>query len=481
MTTNRNFLSAVCFVLLAMAFPVSVFAEDAPEKGFKITKDTVLNVGIAINPEFESNITKASEDTVTTETTSSKGEDGTMTETTTQKNTEIISDMILHYSPSLRIKLDDDKKTLGFSLLFDYNHYLGLEDKKTSKKLSELDIRSDLLGEFNKDGLVIFDFKNSLSRSSTPDGQELSGKNRNLMDSFAVGVAFKSVEDVLYGKIKLGFDINYLEQSKNNAAYKDYNYISPFLDLFGRWKFLPKTMAFASVSTRYQDYYESKIRDDSRAVPINIFLGVMSQFTPYISAKLAAGYSANVSSSVQHDYNANAELIFKYQDTGLVFGYLKTMRPSAYFQYNSTHKLYLNFKQKFAKKFLASMNFSYSYIMYGKNIEFKSREEYTLTENDDSYSYERTDDNNVIYTIVMPKGKRRDHLVKFDPSLSYAIFPWFGLKLGYDLEYKNTDYVRTSTTEFNHATDAGKNYKKMTATHYDYIDHRVMLSIVLDY
>ena len=139
MTTNRNFFIAVCFVLLVMAFPVSVFSEDAPEKGFKITKDTVLNVGIAINPEFESNITKASEDTVTTDT---RVDDGA------EKKAEILSDMVLHYSPSLRIKLDDDKKTLGFSLLFDYNHYLGLEDKKTSKKLSELDIRSDLLGEF---------------------------------------------------------------------------------------------------------------------------------------------------------------------------------------------------------------------------------------------------------------------------------------------------------------------------------------------
>ncbi|MBO7126696.1 hypothetical protein J6W78_04040 [bacterium] len=462
---------AVCFVLLAMFFPVSVFAEDAPEKGFKITKDTVLNVGIAINPEFESNITKASEDSVTTDTRENDG---------AEQKTEIISDMILHYSPSLRIKLDDDKKTVGFSLLFDYNHYLGLEDKKTSKKLSELDIRSDLLGEFNKDGLIIFDFKNSLSRSSTPDGQELSGKNRNLFDSFVLGVAFKSVEDVFYGKIKLGFDINYLEQSKDSTAYKDYNYISPFLDLFGRWKFLPKTMAFASFSLRYQDYYESRIRSDARAVPINLFLGIMSQFTPYISAKLAAGYSANVSSSVQHDYNMNAELIFKYQDTGLALGYLKTMRPSAYFQYNSTHKVYLNFKQKFAKHFLASMNFSYSYLMYGKNIEFKNREGYTMTENDDSYSYERTDED-FTYTIIMPKGKRRDHLVKFAPALSYAIFPWFGLKLGYDLEYKDTDYVRTSTTNFNHAADAAQNYTRTVSSHYDYIDHRVMLSIVLDY
>ncbi|MBP5202108.1 hypothetical protein J6253_05155 [bacterium] len=484
MTTNRIFSFSACLLFFTLVFPVTAFAEDAPEKGFKITKDTVLNVGIAINPEFESNITKASEDTETSETRTTTDENGKVATTTTTKNTEIVSDMILHYSPSLRIKLDDDKKTFGFSLLFDYNHYLGLEDKKTSKKLSELDIRSDLLGEFNKDGLIIFDFKNTLSRSSTPDGQELSGKNRNLLDSFAVGVAFKSVEDVLYGKIKLGFDINYLEQSKNNAAYKDYNYISPFLDLFGRWKFLPKTMAFASVAVRYQDYYESSIRDTSRAVPMNIFLGVMGQITPYLSSKLAAGYSVNIGDSVQHDYNMNAELVFKYQDTGLVVGYLKTLRPSAYFQYNSTHKAYLNFKQKFAKYFLASLNFNYSYIMYGKNIEFKDREEYTQAEDG---SYQKTSDENensdvvVTYSVLMPKGKRRDHLINFSPALSYAIFPWFGLKLSYNLEYKDTDYVRTSTTSYNYATATDKNYTKTTTTHYDYIDHRVMLSIVLDY
>lgn len=471
MLMNRNFFSAVV-VLLVMFCPLFVFSDDAPEKGFKITKDTVLNVGIAINPEFESNITKASEDTVTTDTRVNDGE---------PKKAEIISDMLLHYSPSLRIKLDDDKKTLGFSVLFDYSHYLGLEDKNTSKKLSELDIRSDLLGEFNKDGLIIFDFKNSLSRSSTPDGQELQGKNRNLLDSFAVGVAFKSVEDVLYGKIKLGFDINYLEQSKDNAAYKDYNYVSPFLDLFGRWKFLPKTMAFASVSTRYQDYYESRNRDTSRAVPINIFVGVMGQVTPHISSKIAAGYSVNVGDSVQHDYNANAELIFKYQDTGVVLGYLKTMRPSAYFQYNSTHKAYLTFKQKFAKYFLASMNFNYSYIMYGQNTEFKNREEYSQTDE----GYQKIDTNEedgtvVTYTVSMPKGKRRDHLINFSPALSYAILPWLGLKLSYNLEYKDTDYVRTSKTDYS-ATDAERNYTRTTETHYDYIDHRVMLSIVLDY
>ena len=460
-----------------------LLAEDAPSKGFKITNNTVLNVGIAITPEYESNITKASEDTTTTETRSSKGEDGTITETTTQDNTEIISDMVLHYSPSLRIKLDDSNKTIGFSVVLDYNHYLGLENSKSAKKLSELDLRSDLLGEFNKSGLVIFDFKNTLSRSATPDGQELSGKHQNLLDTFAIGLAFKNSEDILYGKVKLGFDINYLEQSKDNSAYKDYNYASFLADFFGRWKFLPKTMAFLSASVRYQDYYESSIRDAARAVPVNTFVGVMGQVSEHFSAKVSIGYSVNAGKSVQHDYNANAEVIFKYHDTGAALGYLRTMRPSAYYKYNAAHKVYFNFKQKFAKYFLAAVSLNYSYISYGKNIAYDNKDGYEKAE-DGSYQKTVSDaetQTKLVYTMILPKGKRNDHLVTFTPSLSYAILPWLGLKLTYNLEYKDTDYFQTSTTQYTNESDSSKNYTKETTTHYDYIDHRVLLAIILDY
>ena len=458
-----------------------LLAEDAPSKGFKISNNTVLNAGISIIPEFESNITKASEDTTKTEIKSTKNEDGSIAESTTQENTEIISDMVLHYSPSLRIKLDDSSKTIGFSVVLDYNHYLGLENSKSAKKLSELDLRSVLLGEFNKSGLVIFDFKNTLSRSATPDGQELSGKHQNLLDSFAIGLAFKNVEDILYGKVKLGFDINYLEQSKNSSAYKDYNYASFLADFFGRWKFLPKTMAFLSASVRYQDYYESSIRDIARAVPVNTFVGVMGQVSPHFSAKLSVGYSVNAGKSVQHDYNANAEVIFKYNDTGASIGYLRTMRPSAYYKYTGTHKVYFNFKQKFAKYFLAALSLNYSHISYGKNVAYDYKDGYEKAEDG---SYQRVVEDStakIVYTMILPKGKRKDHLVTFTPSLSYAILPWLGLKLTYNLEYKDTDYHQTSTTQYTNNSDSSKNYTKATDTHYNYIDHRVLLAIVLDY
>ena len=469
---NAKIFSSVVFIFFVALSSSVLFAEDAPAKGFKLTKDTVLNVGIEINPEFESNITKASEDTAVTDTRENDGK---------EQKQEIISDMILHYSPSLRIKLDDSSKTVGFSVLFDYNHYLGLEDKKTSKKLSELDLKAILLGEFNKDGLVIFDFKDTLSRNSTPDGQELSGKNRNLLNAFALGLAFKNVEDILYGKITFGVDVNYLEQSKDKESYKDYNYYSLLGDFFGRWKFLPKTAAFASIAVKYQDYYESQIRDAAKAIPINAFVGVMGQVSQHFSSKISAGYSVNIGENVHNDFNANAEVVFKYNDTGAVLGYLRSMSPSAYYGYNASHKLYFNFKQKFAKYFLAALNFSYSYITFGENIAYAQNDDYVEL-SDGSYEKVVQDGTaGVTYTMVLPKGNRKDHFIVFTPSLAYSILPWLGLKLNYTLEYKDTDYFQKSTTQYKNNGDTTKDYTKTTTTHYDYIDHRVMLSVILDY
>lgn len=468
---NKCFF-VIISILFSFADTFCLFAEDAPVKGFRITKDTVLNVGIAIIPEYESNITKASEDTVSTDTRKNDGK---------EQHAGIISDMILHYSPSLRIKLDDARKTIGFSMLFDYNHYLGLENSRTSKKLSELEIKSDFLGEFNKDGLVIFDFKNSLLRTATPDGQELSGKHKNLFDAFALGFAFKNVEDTLLGRIRLGVDLNYLEQSQDESAYRDYNYVSPSADFFGRWKFLPKTMTFFSVAARYHDYYESRIRSASRSIPLNAFVGVEGQVSRYFSSKISAGYSVNIGHVVHHDYNANAEIVFKYNDLGAVLGYLRTMRPSAYYSYISSHKLYFNFKQKFAKYFLAAVSLNYSYLAFGKNMLYDELDDY---ERQADGSYQRVADSEtagIVYTMVLPKGKRKDHLVVFTPSFSYAILSWLGLRLAYTLEYRETGYFQKSTTRYANNADSGKNYTRTTDTHYDYMDHRVMLSIVLDY
>lgn len=490
---KKRFL-ALCLVLLFVFSSLVLFAEDAPAKGFKITNNTVLNVGISIVPEYDSNISRASEDSVTTKKETSTNEDGSKVETTTQDPSAVVYDMILHYSPSLRIKLDDSNKTVGFSAVLDYNHYLGAEKKKTSKK-SFLEVRSDFLGEFNKSGLVIFDFKNTLSRSATPD-EELSGKHETLLDSFAIGLAFKNVEDILYGKIKLGFDINYLEESKKSSDFKDNNYASFVADFFGRWKFLPKTMAFMSASVRYQDYYESSFRDEARAIPVNAFVGVMGQVSPHFSAKLAAGYSVNAGKSVQHDYNANAEIVFKYNNTGASLGYLRTMNPSASYKYKSTHKLYFIFKQKFAQKFLAAVNLNYSHISFGKNISYDNKKndngekEWTKLDNgsyqkskqgvetgSDGSEYSSTN----LITLVLPSGKRKDHLVTFSPSLSYGILPWLGLKLSYTLEYKGTDYSQTKTTTYTTDNPSKKSYVKEEIKHYDYIDLRAMLAIVLDY
>ena len=462
----------VCFVcVLLCAQSVFSASKSGNEKGFKITKNSVLNVGLSLIPEYESNITKASDSSTATDNTAG-----------TTENVEIVSDLILHYSPYIKIKLDDQSKTVGMSLFFDYNHYLGLEDKRAAKQLSDLDIKSDFLGEFNKNGSVIFDFKNSFSRSATPDGQEISGKHKNILDNFVLGLGFKNIDDTLYGKIQAGVDFNYLEQSKDEKAYRDYNYVSVVGDLFGRWKFLPRTMIFMKAAFRYQDFYESSIRDDSRTMPLNIFAGLMGQVTPHISAKISGGYSAIFAKDTMHDYNANAELIFKYNEaTFLNVGYLRSAKPSAYFQYYSTHRAYLNFKQKFARVFLAKVDFAYSYIDFGPSIEFNSSG-YTFNSVTNTYdSSESSAGGTLNRSTSVPSGDRRDHLITLGPALSYNILNWLGLKISYEFEYRQTDYFKEVTAVFTNAANPASDYNRTVKTHFDFINHRVLFTIALDY
>lgn len=471
--SNINLRMAVFAVIFSFIFTSVTYAEESqkPKKGFKITKDTVLNIGLSVTPEYETNIRKASEDSSVEDKLSG------------QIDFEGVTyDMILHYAPSLRLKHDNRKNTVGLALYFDYNHYLGLDSKSTTKKFSDLDISSDFLGEFNKDGMAIFDINNSFTRTATPNGQDLSGIHRNLLEKFDVGLGLKNLEDTLYMKISAGFDFNYFEESKDQSSYKDFNYYSVVGNVFGRWKFLPRTMLFIKGGFRYQDFYESRIRDSSKTMPLNVFAGLAGQITPHISAKLSGGYSAAFGKTARHDFNANAEVVFKYFDkTFLSAGYLKNLRPSANYQHYSTHRLYLDFKQKFAKYFLGKVNFSYSFINFGSIIEFDKGYTYNSATNEYTKDTSGVTGGNLIYTVEVPGKNRKDQLMLVAPSISYNILRWLGLKVGYEFQYRRSNFERITNATFNSTVNPLSDYDRTYRTFYDFMNHKVFLTLTLDY
>ena len=471
--SHINLKAIICAIIFSLIFISNIYAEEnqKPKKGFKITKDTVLNIGLSLTPEYVSNIRKSSEDSSVEDNLNGQIDLNGLT-----------YDMILHYAPSLRLKHDNKKNTVGLSLFFDYNHYLGIDDKSTTKTFSDLDISSDFLGEFNKDGKAIFDINNNFTRTAAPNGQDLSGIHRNLLEKFNIGLGLKNLEDTLYMKISAGFDFNYLEESKDQAAYKDFNYYSVVGNLFGRWKFLPRTMLFVKGGFRYQDFYESRIRESSKTMPLNVFAGLIGQITPHISAKLSGGYSAAFGKTTQHDYNANAEVIFKYFDkTFLSVGYLKNLRPSAYYQYYSTHRLYLDFKQKFAKYFLGKLNFSYSFINYGSTVEFDKGYTYNSTTNVYTKDTTGVTGGTLNYTVEVPGSDRKDQLMVIAPSISYNILRWLGMKIGYEFQYRKSNFERTTTATWNSVVNPTGNYDKTYRTFYDFMNHKVFLTLTLDY
>jgi hypothetical protein len=461
-----------CFVLFVTT-TVSAANDKKPQKGFLIAENTVLNVGLSISPEFESNITRASKDSYSEDIMNDPGN---------RKPIGPYYDLVMHYSPSLRIKLDDKSKTVEATLVFDYNHYLGLDDSAASKRLSDLDIKSNLLGEFYKNSVAGFDFTNSFSRTANPDGQDLSGRHKNILNNFKLALNVKNLPETLFMKIQGGVDINYYEESKDKPLYKDHNYYSLVGELFGRWKFLPRTALFIRGSYRFQEYYESRLRTESRSMPINAFAGLMGQITPMFSMKLSAGYSASLGNNTRHDYNANAELIYKNQDSTLLsLGYLKNLRPSPYFQYYSTHRIYTSAKQKFAKYFLAKLDASFSFIEYGENIEFN--EGYTF--NDTGGYYEKdttgTTGGTMAYHVTIPGSKRDDKLLMISPSLSYNILYWLGLKLSYDFEYRMSNFSRNTHVTWTDDTNSANDYERRTVTYYDFINHKAVLTLTVDY
>jgi len=465
----------VIFTLFFFLFIfISLQAEESekPKKGFKIAKDTFLNIGLSLTPEYETNVRKASEDSYEEDHSANTG----------AVKLGTVSDLVLHYAPSLRLKHNNKRNTVGLSLFFDYNHYLGVAKKENMKQLSDLDIASNFVGEFNKTGKAVFEIKNAFSRNATPNGQDLSGLHRNLLEKFDLGLGLKNIEDTLYMKIGAGFDFNYLEESKDLDTYKDFNYYSVVGSLFGRWKFLPRTMVFFKAGFRYQDFYESRIRESSKNMPFNVFAGLMGQITPHISAKISGGYSAAFGKSTKHDFNANAEFVFKYFDrTFLSVGYLKNLRPSAYYQYYSTHRLYMNFKQKFAKYFLAKLNFSYSFINYGSTVEFDKGYTYNATTNLYTMDTSAVTNGTLVQTVALSGKDRKDQLMIIAPSVSVNILRWLGLRVGYEFQLRKSDFDKTTRATFSSVANPASDYDKTYRTYYDFMDHKVSLTLTLDY
>ncbi len=466
----QAFLTGYILFILVL-IPSEMLGEQ--QKGFAIAENTVLNVGLSISPEFESNITRASKKSYTEDVLNDPGN---------RRSMGPYYDLIMHYSPSLRIKLDDSSKTVEATLLFDYNHYLGLDDSASSKRLSDLDIKSNLLGEFYKNNIVGFEFTNAFSRTANPEGQDLTGRHKNIYDSFKLALNLKNLHETLYMKVQGGVDINYFEDSKNNPRYKDYNYYSLVGELFGRWKFLPRTMMFVRGSYRFQDYYESSLRSESRSMPINAFAGLMGQVTPMFSAKLSGGYSASLGNNNKHDYNANAELIYKYHDSTLIsVGYLKNLRPSPHYQYYSTHRIYTKAQQKFARNFLAKLDAGFSFIGYGESVEFMN--DYTYDEAGGYYERDTSgiDGGTMVHLVTVPDSRRKDKLLRINPSLSYNILYWLGLKLSYEFEYRMSNFNRETHITWTDDVNSDRDYERRTVTHYDFMNHKVLFTLSVDY
>ncbi|MFO7735569.1 MAG: hypothetical protein R6W70_05055 [bacterium] len=423
------------FLLFIFVWTVSLYSKDSDtDKGFKLTDSTKLHTTAEVEMEYSSNITKASEDTVVN-----------------GKNIEATDDIIMHYKPGLRLKIDDSFKTLGMSILFDYNHYLGVTDDSTSSKYSTLNLSSEILGEWNKDAKAVVVVKNYLDRRSHPNSQVLQGIHSNLHERFKADFIFRNSQDTLLFKLTPAFDLNYYE----SRSLRGHNYMNIKGGFFGRWKFLPKTMFFINSSIVYRNFFESDFSKLENSYPVTVFGGFAGQITPRISAKISGGYTATMTNDNNHDFVMAAELVYKYSRNLLAkVGYVRSYFPTTHFQYYRKDKPYIGTDLRFFGKLLVSMKASYSYLNFGKDIR---------------------DDANVHFDPDNTPDTRTDHLLSISPSIQYNILEWLGTEVFYDFNLRKSDYSQ----EYEIEGDEGTTYNEKR--YFNYVEHRILLNISLDY
>jgi hypothetical protein len=273
-------------------------------------------------------------------------------------------------------------------------------------------------------------------------------------------------------KINTGVEFRYFEES----SYSDYRYVAPKMNIYGRWNFLPKTALFFNVAVKYQDYYESFMRDKVRTFPFNIFVGLNGQITTHFSMRLSAGYSGMYGQDMHHDVNAGVELVYKWFDkTLLSLGYTRAIAPAAFYQYIRNDRIYFKAKQRFARIWMVQLDTSYSFVAYGATRQFEDTSVYTPVPGS-STSWTRTMSNGATSTVEVSSLNKKVQSLKVKPSFMVNATKWFGIKLSYEFRWDNTDYFHKGSYLL-----AAQNVNTRYETYYDFMDHRVMLDLVLDY
>lgn len=440
-----TFFAVFLFVSPLLCAESSDFNSGKPNKGFRLSQDSNLDIYFSFSTEYESNVSKKSEKTFYTLNGS-------------KTYLSIDPDLIFHFKPGVKYKIADSEKLFAAAFLMNYNHYSGISTEDT-KKSSSLEFNFDMDGHFNKKSLAQFMFTNKFKRSSTPESQLLSGIHSNILENGDASLILASRANVLMMKLTGGFGINYFEEDIDKAS----NYMVLRSALYARWKFLPKTSLFLNASFSYQDYYDSDsltdwqgntydIRDAQKTMPLNVFAGVLGQITSKLSLRISGGYVNMFNQDATQGFTVNSELVFRMNRNSLArAGYLRSYAPVPSYQYLLQNRFYISYKHRFFNRLIAALDTSFTIRDFGRNIDESN-----------SATFDST---------------RAENLLKISPYLGVDITPWIGLKLEYLLESRMTDYNYTVDLY----TNVDNSKIGELATWFDYVNHSVMLTVTVDY
>jgi len=345
----------------------------------------------------------------------------------------------------------------------DYNHYLGIDDT-TSKDLNSFFARLNASGEFNRDSFVRFSFNQKFRHSYTSKDQSMTGINKNVNNDFKLSTSFVSAEETLLLKITGGYNLSrYLDE----AGVDSNNLDTVSGVIYGNRKILPKTALFINNTIKYHIYKNEELN----SMPLTIHGGVIGQLTSKIALKLSGGYINTFSENAKNDFLGNVEIVSRFSINSMVkIGFLKTYLPSKSFQYLAKNKIYLTLSQKFLRKGVLGFNGSYSFDSYGKNLD-------AVKSTSGIYESKIYLSNDSV-TKTYSSDTRSENMIKLSAFTAYDINDWFGLKLNYNYEKKDSDYYQTSSATDPSSATTDRSEQK---TYVDKVVQKITLSFTVDY
>ncbi|MBI5499417.1 MAG: hypothetical protein HY907_04185 [Deltaproteobacteria bacterium] len=323
-----------------------------------------------------------------------------------------------------------------------YNQYLSADSAVMDQ--SDVGIQTTL-------DLVVFPrrtwsflLRDTYTRTIDPGNNSAPYNFNHDMNDAQIGVGWAPGGGTLELNLLAGFAFNLYETGGDVSLRGDY--LSPRVDLVGRWRFFPNTAL--TFQTTFSPVLRDNGQDDwgmavSSSYPLRTWIGMNGQWTPIIATQLRVGYGAGFY-DLGEDFESvigQAEIDFIIGGSGrLKLGFIRDFVDSYFSNFYVRNEGYVGWDHLFAGVFLIGTKVGVSYDQYAATYQ---------------------EDGTVVSPRWVSHNQRNDVRLRGSLFAEYRLKDWLGFNATVSYEQNFTDFASGDSTVPDGRTS--EEYWKLTA------------------